>query len=226
MFVELKHIRQPKPQTLALLPKSMDKPVSKKAKVSQKHKKVTCRGDKSKDGRKTCELAPQATPPPPRPSRRKWQKVDYLKLNDGLDDPITKSPKPKRAKPYSPPPREGPSASQQAARKRKHVDYNTDLRESLDDIRGKLPDLVLNSGNPETFNGGTIAPSKNGSKTKAKKQKASSSKNIELWSDNEFNGIQTLPENMNSSTFHIVSQLASESDTDDHQSVNERTGWS
>ena len=71
-----------------------------------------------------------------------------MKLNDGLDEPVFESPKPKRTKPYSPPPREGPSATRQGAHKRK-LDYNTD------DASMKLPDLVTNRSNTELFNGGT-----------------------------------------------------------------------
>ena len=74
--------------------------------------------------------------------------MDYLKLNDGLDDPVLYSPKPKRIKPYSPPPREGPSATRQAAHKRKS-DQN------IADDSMKLPDLVTNSAPPKTLNGGT-----------------------------------------------------------------------
>ena len=63
MFVELKHIRQPKLNMPSLVPQPADKTVSKKAKSSQKWKKVTSRGDKPKHGRKTREPAPLAAPP-------------------------------------------------------------------------------------------------------------------------------------------------------------------
>ena len=85
------------------------------------------------------------TPPPPRPSRKICRKVDYLKLNDGLEEPVFESPKAKRAKPYSPPLREGPSTTRQAAWKCRTECEN-------DDVSMKLPDLVLN---PTAFNGGT-----------------------------------------------------------------------
>ena len=74
--------------------------------------------------------------------------MDYFKLNDGLDEPVVESPKQKKHKPYSPPPRAGPSATRQAARKRKSCQDN--------DKEMKLPDLVTNTKTSDALNGGSL----------------------------------------------------------------------
>ena len=110
---------------------------------------------------------------------------------------IFESPKPKRTKPYSPPPREGPSATRQAARKRK-LEYSTD------DASMKLPDLVTNSSNLELFNGGTSANAlhKNAGKQKpveeAQPPQEVSLKNNDVQSNTEPN--QVLPQAVDPST--------------------------
>ena len=59
--------------------------------------------------------------------------------------PVVTSPKTKKKKPYSPPPRAGPSASRQAANKKNcNKLYLELLTENTPDTE-KLPDLVSNS---------------------------------------------------------------------------------
>ena len=123
--------------------------MGKKPKTNKRNQKVTSRGDKPKRVKKSGEptkIKP-VTLPPPRPTRHNRKSVDYLKLNDGLDEPVTESPKQKRHKPYSPPPRAGPSVTRQAAHKRKVCHDNSEEM--------KLPDLVINTKSPDAFNGGT-----------------------------------------------------------------------
>ena len=146
MFVELKDIRVPKPTPP--VPAQTPKNVVNKAKSRKRSKKVTSRGDKPKRTRKSGEPIRPVTPPPPRMTRRNRKSVDYFKLNDGLDEPVVESPKQKKHKPYSPPPRAGPSATRQAARKRKLCQDNTEEM--------KLPDLVTNTKTSDALNGGTL----------------------------------------------------------------------
>ena len=146
MFVELKDIRIPKP--IPPVPAQSSMSVCKKPKSNKRNKKVTSRGDKPKRTRKSGEPIRPVTPLPPRPTRRNQKSVDYLKLNDGLDEPVIESPKQKRHKPYSPPPRAGPSATRQAARKRKMCQDNSEEM--------KLPDLVINTKSSDALNGGTL----------------------------------------------------------------------
>ena len=91
----------------------------KKMSSGRHGRKVTNRGDKprSKQGRKSTP-PPLPPSPAPHPSRRNWRNIDYLQLNDGLEEPAVISPKTKKKKPYSPPPRGGPSTSRQAANKK------------------------------------------------------------------------------------------------------------
>ena len=101
MYVELKHIRQPKPKQPQPATPSITLPETKINKKSTKSK-VTNRGDKphSKPGKKL------TLPPPlePRPPRRNHRRIDYLQLNDGLEEPELTPVKSKRHKPNSPPP--------------------------------------------------------------------------------------------------------------------------
>ena len=119
MFAELKHIRQPKPSlTLATPMTPPDTNKTKKRTASGKRsKKVTSRGDRpqSKQSRKLTTLPSLPPPTTPQPSRRSRRNIDYLQLNDGLEEPAVTSPKSRKRKPYSPPPRAEPSASRQAA---------------------------------------------------------------------------------------------------------------
>ena len=146
MFVELKDIRVPK-LTLSI-PVQAPMSAHKKPKSNKKNKKVTSRGDKPKHPKKTGEPIRPVTPLPPRPTRRNRKNVDYLKLNDGLDELAIESPKQKRHKPYSPPPRAGLSVTRQAAHKRKACQDNSEEM--------KLPDLVINTKSPDALNGGTL----------------------------------------------------------------------
>ena len=149
MFIELKDIRLPKPTPP--VPEQTAKSVAKKPKPNKRSKKVTSRGDKPKRTKKSSEPIRPVTPPPPRPTRRNRKSVDYFKLNDGLDEPVVESPKQKRTKPYSPPPRAGPSATRQAAHKRKSCQ---DVTKEM-----KLPDLVTNACTSDALNGGTLTDS-------------------------------------------------------------------
>ena len=88
------------------------------------------------------------TPAPLRPTRWNRKSIDYFKLNDGLDKSVVASPKQKKHKLYSPPPRARPSTTRQAACKRKS---SYDITEEM-----KLPDLVSNTCKSDTLNGGTI----------------------------------------------------------------------
>ena len=147
MFVELKDIHLPKltPLVPAQTPKSEP---SKKPKSNKRSKKVTSRGDKPKRTKKSGEPIRPGILPPPRPTRCNQKSVDYFKLNDGLDEPVVESPKQKRHKLYSPPPRAGPSVTRQAAHKRKSC------QDSTEDM--KLPDLVTNTNTSDALNGGTF----------------------------------------------------------------------
>ena len=149
MFNELKDIRLPKPSPLesAITTKS----VAKKQKPNKRSEKVTSRGDKPKPKctKKSAEPVGSMTPAPLRPTRRSRKSIDYFKLNDGLDESVVESPKQKKCKPYSPPPRSGPSTTRQAARKRKS---SYDITEEM-----KLPDLVSNTCKSDALNGGTIS---------------------------------------------------------------------
>ena len=159
MFIELKHIRLPKPSPPEPAPTT--KSVAKKQKPNKRSKKVTSRGDKPKPKRtkKSGEPIRSMTPPPLRPTRRNRKSIDYFKLNDGLDESVVESPKQKKHKPYSPPPRAGPSTTRQAARKRKS---SQDITEEM-----KLPDLVSNTCKSDALNGGTINdPPRKSSRTK------------------------------------------------------------
>ena len=148
MFNELKDIRLPKPSPPE--PALTTKSVAKKQKRNKRSKKVTSRGDKPKPKRtkKSVEPVGSMTPVPLRPTRRNRKNIDYFKLNDGLDEPVVESPKHKKQKPYSPPPRAGPSTTRQAARKRKS---SYDITEEM-----KLPDLVSNTCRSDALNDGTI----------------------------------------------------------------------
>ena len=85
-------------------------------------------------------------------NQKKQTKYRLLQLNDGLEEPAVTSPKTKKKKPYSPPPRAGPSASRQAASKnnRNKLDLKL-LMENTPDAN-KLPDLVLNQEQQEMLN--------------------------------------------------------------------------
>ena len=146
MFIELKDIRLPKPTPP--VPAQTPKSVAKKPKPNKRSKKVTSRGDKPKRTKKSGEPIRPVTPPPPRPTRRNRKSIDYFKLNDGLDEPVVEIPKQKKHKPYSPPPRAGPSTTLQAARKRKSCQ---DITEEM-----KLPDLVSNTSTSDALNGRTL----------------------------------------------------------------------
>ena len=95
MYVELKHIRQPKPQPpRQIIPISdlSDKKNTKKNTKSRK-KKVTNRGDKQ---RPKPSKKPSLPPPPEtRHSERKRRRINYRQLNDGLEEPDTTPDKPK-----------------------------------------------------------------------------------------------------------------------------------
>ena len=62
------------------------------------------------------------------------------------------SPKTKKKKPYSPPPRAGPSASRQAANKNKRNKLDLELLMENTPDANKLPDLVLNPEQQEMLN--------------------------------------------------------------------------
>ena len=143
MFTELKDIHLPKP-----VPAQTPKSVAKKPKPNKRSKKVTSRGDKPKRTKKSGEPIRSVTSQPPRLQRRNRKSVDYFNLNDGLDEPVAESPKQKKRKLYSPPPRAGPSTTRQAARKRKSYQ---DITEEM-----KLPDLVSNTSASDALNGGTF----------------------------------------------------------------------
>ena len=144
MYVELKHIRQPKPQPPKVITSGNDQSNQKNIKKNTKPRKskVTNRGDKIC----TKPSKNQRLPPPPEPrhSERKRRKIDYLQLNDGLEEPGATPDKPKHPKPNSPPPRQGPSASRQAASKRKRDKQGKPAHLHLQLEIDKLPDLVVN----------------------------------------------------------------------------------
>ena len=159
MFIELKDIRLPKPSPPEPAPTT--KSEAKKQKPNKRSKKVTSRGDKPKPKRtkKSGEPIRSMTPPPLQPTRRNRKSIDYFKLNDGLDESVVESPKQKKHKPYSPPPRAGPSTTRQAAHKRKS---SQDITEEM-----KLPYLVSNTCKLDALNGGTINdPPRKSSRTK------------------------------------------------------------
>ena len=144
MYVELKHIRQPKPQPPGPVTPSSDLSDKKinKTKTKSRKTKVTNRGDKP------CSKPPKkpTLPPPPEPrhSARKRRRINYLQLNDGLEEPDTTPDKPKRQKPNSPPPRQGPSSSRQAGNKKKCDNQGKPAHLHLQLEIDKLPDLVVN----------------------------------------------------------------------------------
>ena len=147
MFAKLKHIRQPKPQptlTTPTIPPSTDK-ARKRTSSGRRGKKVTNRVGTGN----TTIITPTPTP---QPSRRIRRNIDYLQLNDGLEEPVVTSPKSRRKKPYSPPPRAGPSASRQAASRNKR--NKLDLEQLMENTPdgNKLPDLVVNREPSETLN--------------------------------------------------------------------------
>ena len=156
MFAELKHIQQPKPQPTPATPAtSPDTEKTRKRTSSGKcGKKVTNRGDKprSKQNSKLTTPPSLLPSPTPRPSRRSRRNIDYLQLHDGLEEPVVTSPKSRKKKPYSPPPRAGPSASRQAASRSKH--NKLDLEQLMENTPygNKLPDLVVNREPSETLN--------------------------------------------------------------------------
>ena len=156
MFAELKHIRQPKPQPTPTTPTTSpgtDK-ARKRMSSGRRGKKVTNRGDKPQSKQSRKPTTPPSLPPPPtpRPSRRSRRNIDYLQLNDGLEEPVVTSPKSRKKKPYSPPPRAGPSASRQAASRNKC--NKLDLEQLMENTPdgNKLPDLVVNREPLETLN--------------------------------------------------------------------------
>ena len=53
------------------------------------------RGDKPKNKQQNKSTVPAPPPPPSRPARRSHRKIDYLRLNDGLEEPEANSPKSK-----------------------------------------------------------------------------------------------------------------------------------
>ena len=158
MFAELKHIRQPKPSLMLPPPPTTppDTNKTRKRTASGKcNKKVTSRGDRprSKQSRKLTTPPSLPPPPTPRPSQRSKQNIDYLQLNDGLEELAVTSPKSRKRKTYSPPPRAGPSASRQAASRSKCNKLDLEqLMENTPDDGNKLPDLVVNRESSETFN--------------------------------------------------------------------------
>ena len=156
MFTELKdiHLPNPTPPVPAQTPKS----VANKPKPNKRSKKVTSRGDKPKRTKKSGEPIKSVTLQPPRLPRQNRKSVDYFKLNDGLDEPVAESPKQKKRKLYSPPPRTGPSTSRQAACKKKLCQ---DIAEEM-----KLLDLVSNTSTSDALNGGTLTdPPRKSSRT-------------------------------------------------------------
>ena len=158
MYVELKHIRQPKPQPpRQIIPISdlSDKKNTKKNTKSRK-KKVTNRGDKQ---RPKPSKKPSLPPPPEtQHSERKRRRINYRQLNDGLEEPDTTPDKPKRQKPNSPPPQQGPSARRQAANKNKRDNQGKPAHLHLLTEMDKLPDLVINVNKLSEFTGVTSTP--------------------------------------------------------------------
>ena len=118
-------------------------------------KKVTSRGDRPRSKQNRKLTTPPSLPPPPmpRPSQRSRRNIDYLQLNDGLEEPAVTSPKSRKRKPYSPSLRAGPSASRQAASRSKRNKLDLEqLMENTPDDGNKLSDLVVNRESSETFN--------------------------------------------------------------------------
>ena len=139
MFMEIKHIHQPKPQVSPPpTAPSTGESGKKKPRTGRKRKKVTSHRDIPKLGKKS--PSPSLLPPAPQPTRRSRRKIDYLQLNDGLENPVIASPKPRKQKPYSPPLRDGPSSTRQAANK--HAWSSLDLEDLMEETVVKLPDLV------------------------------------------------------------------------------------
>ena len=116
-------------------------------------KKVTNRGDKPRSKQSRKSTPPPLPPPPtPQPSRRNRPNINYLQLNDGLEEPVVTFPKSRKKKPYSPPPRAGPLASRQAASRNKCNKLDLKLLMENTPDGNKLPDLVLNREHCETLN--------------------------------------------------------------------------
>ena len=158
MYVELKHIRQPKPQPpKPITPSSdlSDKKITRKNTKSCKTK-VTNRGDKPRS--KTPKKSTLPPPPKPRHSERKRRRINYLQLNNGVEEPDTTPGKPKRQKMNSPPPRRGPSAKRRAANKNKHDNQGKPAHLHPQLEIDKLPDLVVNSNKLSEFTGVTSTP--------------------------------------------------------------------
>ena len=150
MYVELKYIHQPQFQLSA--PKTPDDSPKNKPKPRKRSRKVMSCSDKPKRKTKDCKQTIPVPPPPQWTTRRSHCKIDYLQLIDGLDEPEASSPKPKKSKPYSPPQQSGPSPTWQAANKctwNKNTDLESLMENTLDNK--KLPDLVINDNNSETF---------------------------------------------------------------------------
>ena len=158
MYVELKHVRQPKPQpSKPITPSSdlSDKKITRKNTKSRKTK-VTNRGDKPRS--KTPKKPTLPPPPEPRHSERKRRRINYLQLNDGVEEPDTTPSKPKRQKPNSPPPRQGPSVRRQAANKNKCDNQGKPAHLHPQLEIDKLPDLVVNSNKLSDFTGVMSTP--------------------------------------------------------------------
>ena len=169
MFIKLKDIRLPKPTPP--VPAQTPKSEAKKSKPNKRTKKITSRGHKPKRTKKSVEPIRTVTPLPPRPTRWNRKSIDYFKLNDRLDDPVVESPKQKKNKPYSPPPRTRPSTTRQAARKRKSIQNITEEM--------KLPDLVSNTSTSDALNGGTPSdPPRKSSRTRTLGQLNASTNNL------------------------------------------------
>ena len=109
MFAELQHIRQPKPSLMSAPPSTPPNTnkTRKHAASGNRIKKVTSRGDRPWSKQSKRRTTPPSLPPPPTPwpSQRSKQNIDYLQLNDGLEEPAVTSPKSIKRKKYSPPPR-------------------------------------------------------------------------------------------------------------------------
>ena len=159
MFAELKHIRQPKPNPIPMTPANTTVATGsvKKRTGSARHgKKVTNRGDKPRSKQNRKMTTPPSLPPPstPRPLRRRRRNINYLQLNDGLEESVEISAKSRKRKPYSPLPRAGPSASRQAVNRNKNKRYRFDLEQLMENTPdgNKLADLVVNQESFETLN--------------------------------------------------------------------------
>ena len=158
MYVELKHVRQPKPQPPKPITPSSDLPDKKitRKNTKSRKRKVTNRGDKPRP--KTPKKPTLPPPPEPRHSERKRCRINYLQLNDGVEEPDTTPDKPKRQKIKSPPSRQGPSARRQAANKNKRDNQGKPAHLHPQLEIDKLPDLVVNSNKLSEFTGVTSTP--------------------------------------------------------------------